>query len=514
MFDGIKRFFTRLGVRMGIIKDLSKLDEHKKIDINEDFLKRVELNKGIYQGYVEDWHKISYINSRGDKKERTRLTLGMGKILSQNIAQLIFNEKCVIDVSTRGIDSENQKDTAKEFINQVLDSNNFYRDFQRYLEYGYALSGIAIKPYAHNGKIKLTYATADSFIPLSNDSNNIDEAVFITREKKNKKHYTLLEWHEWEGDLYVITNELFESDKADNLGHKVPLSTIYENLEPRVEIEFLTRPLFTYIKLNTANNKDLDSPLGISIFENSYNTLYMIDYLYDYLLHEFKLGKRRIAVDYSLTKPRIDESGNVIDVFDTDETVFKALNLENTGVQDLSVGLRVDEIVKAINTALDILAMQTGLSSGTFTFDGQSIRTATEVVSINSKTYQTKNSHETIVEHSLKELITSIIEVANLYGIYTGNSDVEVQIDFDDSIAQDREQNYSYYSNGFRDGLLPKKEAIKRIYSITDKEAEEWIKEISQDQLNTMSLAMQLQAPEEESDYEGIEGAKNREGII
>jgi len=513
MFDGIKKWFRRVGVKMGILKEIQSIQEHRKIDLADEFFDRIEKNKGIYKGYVEDWHKITYRNSSGKRKERTMRTLNMGKVLPQKMAQLIFNEKCVIDVSSKDIDSsnENVRDEAKEFINEVLNDNNFYRDFQRYLEYGYALSGIAIKPYYDEGKIKLAYATADSFIPLSNDANNIDEALFITREKKEELHYTLLEWHEWQGDIYVITNELYESQSSDKLGRKVSLNTIYEGLEPRVEIENLSRPLFTYIKLNTANNKDLNSPLGVSIFENSYDTLYLLDYLYDYLLHEFKLGKRRIAVDYSMIRPHILEDGTVREVFDTDDTVFKAINSEQQGVQDLSVGLRIDEIVRALNTALDTLSMQVGFSSGTFTFDGNSVMTATEVVSVNSQTYQTKNSHETIVEHSLKQLIISIIELANMYEVYNGTSDVDVAIDFDDSIAQDREQNYSYYASGYRDGLIPKKEVIKRVYKLTDKEAEDWIVEIINEQAQSMAMVQGFTA--DDADLYGVEGASNREDV-
>ncbi|MFL8888684.1 phage portal protein [Helcococcus kunzii] len=498
---------------MGILREIKTIQEHKKIDLSDDFFDRVEKNKGIYKSYYKDWHDIAFTNSRGEKKDRRMASLGMGKVLPQKMAQLIFNEKCKIDVSTKGLNAydDNVKDEAKEFINGVLDDNNFYRDFQRYLEYGYALGGIAIKPYFDGKKIKLAYATADSFIPLSNDANNIDEALFITREKKDKLYYTLLEWHEWVGDTYVITNELYESQNSDILGRKVSLNTLYEDLLPRVEIENLSRPQFTYIKLNTANNKDLNSPLGVSVFENSYDTLYLLDYLFDYFLHEFKLGKRRIAVDYSMIKPHILEDGKVRQVFDTDDTVFKALNTEQQGVQDLSVGLRVDEIVKALNTALDTLSMQVGFSSGTFTFDGNSVMTATEVVSINSQTYQTKNSHEIIVEHSLKQLIVSIIELANIYDLYNGDSDVEVAIDFDDSIAQDREQNYNYYATAYKDGLIPRKEVVKRVYKLTDKEADEWIMEIKKEQADSLELVNTFSG--DEADIYGI-GASNRKDAL
>lgn len=507
--DRITSFFTRVGVKMGIIKEIQSIEQHRKIDVDSEILNRIRKNKAIYQGYYKEWHDYTYINSQGIRKDGKMLTMGMGKVLPQKMAQLIFNEKCKIDVATKGLDitDEGGLDPANDFILDVLRNNHFYRDFQRYLEYGFALGGMAIKVYEHEGKIKLSYATAESFYPLSNDSENIDEAVFVNTEKHDGKYYTLLEWNEWQNGKYVITNELYESEHKDTLGHKVPLATIYEDLEDRTELENISRPLFVYFKLNTANNFDLTSPLGISIYENSYDTLRLIDYLYDYMMHEFKLGKRRIAVDYSMIKPLIDENGKVREVFDSEDTVYKALNMEGQGVQDLSVGLRIGEIIQGINTNLNILASQVGLSSGTFTFDGQKMVTATQVISVNSLTYQTKNSHETLIEHGIKELITTILEVAIATGLYTGESDVDVAVDFDDSIAQDRQQNLDFYSQAMQMGLIPIKEAIQRVFKVTDKEAEKWMAEINEDKAKSMQLAM-LSVPDDYGDNYGV-GASN-----
>lgn len=477
MIDKIKAFFWRLGVKMGLIQNIKTLSQHRKLRIDEETVNRIQLNKQIYKGYVEEWHNLDFKNSAGELKKRKMKTLGMGKVLAHKMAQLIFNEKCDIDISTNS-----QNDKLKKFVLETLRNNKFYRDFQRYLEYAYAMSGMAIKPYVSNGKIKLSYAKADSFFPLSHDSQNIDEALFINEEKKGDKYYTLLEWHEWQSDNYVITNELFESTQKNEIGYKVPLSTLYSNLEKRVVIRGLRRPLFVYFKLNTANNKDLDSPLGVSIFENSYDTLYFLDYLFDFYWNEFKLGKRRIAVDYSLLKPRISDDGKIISIFDADETVYKAINTEGSGVTDLSVALRSGDIIQSINATLDIIAMQTGLSSGTFTFDGKSVVTATQVISMNSQTYQTKNSHEVLVEDGIKDLVTTIIDLAILYDLYDGDKEADVVVDFDDSIAEDRTENYRFYSTAVRDRLLDRKRAIMKIFKVTEHEADSILTDISNDE--------------------------------
>lgn len=506
MLEKFRAFMKRIGAKMGMIKDIGNIFTHKKLQIDEEIYNRIAKNKSIYSGYVKEWHNLTYKNSLGKIMDRKMVTMGMGKVVAQEMATLIFNEKCKIDVATREIEEreENKIDPAKEFIEKTLKDNHFYRDFQRYLEYAYALGGMAIKTYYHNGKIKLSYATADMFYPLSYDSENIDEALFVTEEKKDDKYYTLLEWNEWEGDIYVVTNELYESNTKEKLGYKVPLGVLYPNLKGRVEIKGLRRPNFVYFKLNTANNKALTSPLGISLYENSYETLRMLDYLYDYFYNEFKLGKRRIAVDYSMLKPHITEDGKEVTVFDSDETVFKGVNIEGSGIQDLSVGLRTAEIIQGINLMLDTLSMQMGFSAGTFTFDGQSLMTATQVISVNSKTYKTKNSHETLVEDGIKDLIISILDMANLYGLFDGDRDVDVTVDFDDSIAEDRQSNYTFYASATADKLIPKKEAIMRIFKVTEEQAQKWIEEIRAD-----DQAEAMVGIEESLDLIGI-GATNQ----
>lgn len=486
MWNRIRNWFARGLAKIGLIQELNELKDHRKIEIDSEAYNRIEVNKQIYAGYVPEWHDVEYRTSDGKAHTRKTLSMNMGKVVANEMSSLIFNEKVNIDVATIGIEQDPmaetpKQDDAKDFITEVLRENDFYEDFQRYLEYSYALGGMAVKVYTHGKKVKLAYAAASSFYPLSYDNGKINEALFVNAEQKNGKHYTLLEWNEWQGDVYVITNELYESATANKLGTKVPLGTIYEDLEEVTRISGLRRPLFVYFKPNTANNKNLDSPLGVSLFENSHDTLRLLDFLYDTFMNEYQLGMRRIAVDSSMIKPFPAFDGETLMKFDPNETVFKALNMEGSGVTDLSVPLRADDFVTGINMVLEVLAMQVGFSSGSFTFDGKSMKTATEIVSENSKTYRTKNSHETLVEKGIKELITTIIDCAKLAKIYSGSTDLEVALDFDDSIAESRDENYKYYANGVGAKLIPRKVAIQRIYKVTEKEAGEWIDEINQD---------------------------------
>lgn len=459
--------------KMGILKGLKTINEHKDVVVDPKAYDRIAKNKAIYSGYLDEWHHMSYRTSDGQIKTRDRLSMGMGKKIAEEMATLIFNEKASITIDDTA---------AHEFVEETLKKNGFHKNFSRYLEYAYALGGMAVKVYFYDGQVKLAYAVADAFYPLSSDSENIDEALFISEERRGDYYYTLLEWNEWEGSRYVVTNELYQSSVQGELGTRVGLATLYPDLEEKTYIDNLRRPLFVYFKPNIANNKDLTSPLGISLFENCYDDLFLLDYMYDFFFNEFRLGKRRIAVDRSMVRPYPDVNGNMVSVLDPEETVYESFNLEDgKGVTDMSVDIRSTDIINSINSVLDVLSMKVGFNPGTFRFDGTGIKTATEVVSQNSKTYQTKNKHEVLIEEGIKELITSIIDVAKLYKVYEGSSEIDIGVDFDDSIAQDRQENFNYYSGLVGAGFIPKLIAIQRTLDVPKETAEKWLMMIEEE---------------------------------
>jgi A118 family predicted phage portal protein len=134
---------------------------------------------------------------------------------------------------------------------------------------------------------------------------------------------------------------------------------------------------------------------------------------------------------------------------------------------------------------LRIYAAQIGFSAGAFSFDGdtQSV-TATEVVSRNSETYQTKNSHETLVERFIQDISVSCLELAKTAPAvkYSDTADVTVLVNFDDSIAKDRTENAQYYQTVTGNKpLMPQREAIKRANGLDDQTADQWLQEIKAD---------------------------------
>src|SRR5690625_1369867 len=182
-----------------------------------------------------------------------------------------------------------------------------------------------------------------------------------------------------------------------------------------------------------------------------------------------------------------DEKGRPQRYFDSSDEVYQGYpaDMDETKIHDVKVELRVEEHISAINALLNLFAMQTGFSSGTFTFDGQSMKTATEVISEQSKTFKTKQSHEVIIETALKELVHSIVDVARLYDLFSGTDDFDVTIQFDDSIAEDHTAEVNRAVLLVNNRLLSRKRALMKIHGLTEEEAQEWLDEINEESAPT-----------------------------
>ena len=454
--------------------------------------------KYLYRGLYKPWHVVP-VTAVGAKPNETRqlFRLNTAKAVSAELASLVWCEECQFSVSTAGWEEQvnedgvvTNPDPLKGFIDDVLRKNAFGEKLQELIEQGMALGGAAIKVWhevrrdregnelPETGAIRLGYCMADQFVPLAWDNAQITEGVFISRRARKGWYYTRLEWHRWDGETYTITNELYKADmqrganadSQDILGIRCPtaeLEEMYPGLEPETVVP-VEESLFSYFRTPIANNIDDNSPLGVSIYANALETLHAIDICYDSFVTEFRLGKKKIIVPARFLRAVVDpQTGRQVRYFDpNDETYVGVADDDGTaGIHDISVELRVEEHVAALNALLSILCLQIGFSATTFSFDAQNgLKTATEVVSENSKTYKTIKTAQNQLRPMLEHLVRNIIDVAILYGMEWQGQSVErlaaggyeVKITFDDGVTQDRQTNLNEGVMLVNSGLLSK----------------------------------------------------------
>ena len=163
---------------------------------------------------------------------------------------------------------------------------------------------------------------------------------------------------------------------------------------------------------------------------------------------------------------------------------------EHIGIKDLTTDIRSSSYISAINEGLRYFEMQIGVSPGMFTFDGRSMKTATEVVSENSDTYRMRNSIVSIVKHSIAELIVSICELAKAYKLYDGVIPKldEISVNLDDGVFTDRNNELDYWSKAYATGFIPKTLGIEKILGITEEKAEEVAAQIADEELDRINM--------------------------
>lgn len=474
--------------------------------------------KWLYRGFYKAWHLIPAPTIADPDAKREVYRMNMAKAVCAEIAGLIWGEQCEIHVTTDGRDqSQEEPDPLDCFVQCVLCCNAFSEKMQESIEQGCALGGATLKVWAdvkhdsegreipESRKIQIGYGMADQFVPTAWDNAKVTEGVFISRQAKDGYYYTRLEWHQWDGLTYVIRNELYRSaiqkgknpgDTQDILGIRYPLAEIYPDLEEETVIP-VEESLFSYWRTPIANNLDDNSPLGISLYGNALETLHALDICYDSFVREFRLGKKRIIVPARCVRSVVDpDTGKVRRYFDATDETYEALasdDPEDLKIQDNSVEIRVEEHVQAINAFLSILCLQVGFSTGTFTFDQHTgLKTATEVISENSKTYKTIKTLQNQITPAIEHLVRNIVDVAILYDMDHEGQKVSalaapgyhVSIVFDDGVTQDRQTNITEGVTLVGAGLLSKFKFLtdkKYGQGLTPEEAEEELKRIREE---------------------------------
>lgn len=424
--------------------------------------------KYLYRGFYQAWHLIPAPTIQDAKHKRNMAYLNMSKAVCSELAGLVWADKAPVTVSTVGLDlAEGETDPLNDFVADVLKQNNFDTKMGELIEQAAALGGGAMKVWQEayrdgTPRLRVGYAMADQFVPTGWDNAEVFDGVFISRQAKGGFYFTRLEWHKWDGTEYVITNELFRAEQKkigseeaqDILGYRWPLADVYPNIDEATTMKGLEHSLFCYFRTPVANNVDDNSPLGVSIYGNAMETLHALDICFDSFVREFRLGKKRIIVPARMVKTIVDpDTGLMRRYFDSNDETYEALSTEDPDalkIADNSVELRVEEHVAAMNAFLNIFCLQVGLSAGTFSFDAKGgLKTATEVVSENSKTYKTVKNFQGQIIPAVERLVENIIQVAILYdmdwhGVRVADlarPGYHIAVIMDDGITQDRQTN-------------------------------------------------------------------------
>lgn len=462
---------------MDILSDVRAAFGDKKLPDGDTYYSTViPICRDIYGG-APPWKRVkkSGLYSRG---EREMNGLNMAKILCDEMSALTFTEQTAITVSDERL---------QEFIDGVLTDNGFYKNLPAWLSRAYALGGGVLKIFYADEKISVDYLSADCFYPVEYNSRQITGGVFEASHIRGRDYYTLLERYGVDNGNAEIEHKLFRSSTRGTLGNEVPLSELYDaEIPDKFTYEGVNAPLFAYFKPAAANNLDILSCLGMPIFAGCFDTLKALDIAFDSFCREFILGRKRIIVPSNCIRTVVDpETGETKRYFDADDEVYQAMKCDeekDLHIADNTMTLRIGEHVAGINALLNILCCQTGLSAGTFDFNSSGgMKTATEIISENSKTFRTAKSNKNMLSETLEQLVRSIISLGQYYELCPAVDDYDVTVAFNDNIIEDDntiiDNNIKLVSSGLRSKL----KAIMEINKCDEETAEKELEQINKE---------------------------------
>lgn len=426
---------------MNIIQFLNK----KGYDtVPSEHYRLVGIWESWYRSKVRGFHQYR-INNGAKSVKCDRLSAGMAKMVSEDIADDLMNEKVKITLS---------ESAAQEYVNKVLSANNWQIQSSAYQERKSYTGTVAYVPYINDalvdedgniipgtGEVRINYFEASNIYPLSWLNGVVTECAFVCIHTQKGKKYAHVQIHakEWETGEYMIENHVVECTKG--AGTELD-SEEWKKLAPFINMSERVytgsdKRQFVIDRLNIVNNVDPDSPMGVAVFANAIDQLKGADIVYDSYVNEFILGKKRIFVAPEMLS--LGDSGDP--VFDPNDVTFYQLPedslKEGEAIREVNMEIRAEAHSKAINDFLNILSVKCGFGTQHYRFENGNIQTATQVISENSDLYKTIVKHEIILESALKELVEIIIRLGNVLGAGL-DENVEITIDFDDSIIEDK----------------------------------------------------------------------------
>lgn len=440
-----------------VIKEITGKDVVAFNDLTDAWLQ-------YYKGDVDKFHDYEVYN--GVKKIKSqRKTLNMAKKICEDWANLLLNEKTDVVVG----DDEQQSNLWK-----VLNSVNFWTKGNEGIEKTFALgTGAFIESIDKDNNERLQFVSRQKIYPITFDQDKITECAFVNVTSGK----TIIQIHGLgaDGNYKIRTLEYKKDtkDTSDDIG-KLIKDDVF-NTESSLA-------WFQILKPNIANNVDINSPMGISIYANALDVLQGVDLAYDGFCEEMRLGQARIFMNKALT--RYDETGENL-VFDVNEKGFYYLGEgESTKpVEFYNPALRTDSYFNGINNALNLLSSKVGFGENHYRFDKGGVTTATQVISENSEMFRSLKKHEILLNEVIIGVCKALMYIHNNFtnSQFKFDLDGNIEVKFDDSIIEDKETMKMTDRQDVNMGVMSKVEYRMKWYNEDEETAKKKLAEIEEE---------------------------------
>ena len=486
-------------------------------DLHTRALSKINDWRSWYIGFNKYFHEYQVYNGKSKIRQR-RLSMQMAKKACEDWADILFNINCKVSLEDESSDAEFQK---------LLSKNDFWIATNQAVEKAFAVGTVGIvlsvekivydpesgKADMSNAEPHLEIVDADKIYPLSWRCGKCTECAFVTHSIIREKKYATVSIHYLDDrSRYVIENRIFEETANGDIieiENENDILGAFRRFETDSEKAWfcLITPAICKNMADTYGGymQDMDDyPFGQSVYANAIDSIKALDIAFDSLSNEITIGRKRIFVGENMLE---DVDGNK--VFDaSDISVYylpKGLNSDDL-LQPESSELRVESIVKALQTDLSAFSQNIGMGRDVYSFDVSSMATAAQVYSTNSELKRKRDKHKTKLENELIDILDAFIYAANTFSGYNIDPD-GLSIQFDDSLFEDEGTKAERKMQEINIGVSSRAEYRETIFGEDEATAKKRIADIDQEEQETMMPNHAMKDDETETDTENVADA-------
>lgn len=434
--------------------------------------KQTDLWMQWYQGDVNKFHNYTEYNGKEDVKTHRR-TLNMAKKVAEDWANLLLNERTDVAYGN---------DVQKKELDELYNKVGFWQKGNEGIEKAFALAnGAFVEGFDEDNNVRFQFVYAKKIYPLTFEQDKVTECAFANINSDD----VVIQGHM----LGHVVDGVFTPDKKGNYCIRTTRYKVVKGSTDNVgglidDIWFDTKSKicwFQLVKPNIANNINIGSPLGISVFANAVDVLQGVDLAYDGLCEEMRISKSKMIINKKLLQR--DEEGERY-IFDVNQTGFYYAG-DFEGAKPIEVyapTLRTEQYFAGINNSLNLLSSKVGFGENHYRYDQNGISTATQVISQNSEMFRTIRKHEILLYDVIVNATKALMYINNEFSnnAYKFDLDEEIKPIFDDSIIEDKESELLRDRADVQAGLMSKVEYRVKRFGESEDEARDKIKEITE----------------------------------
>ena len=438
----------------------------------------------------------SMMMSDGDHKRKIR-SLSMAKRICEDWASLLWTENAAIEAG----------DPSSDELVQDMFGDGFTPRFTDFLEKDFAKGFGVVEvlvselDYTSDGDIVETsdamlafdFVDAERCIPLEWRGGQITAIALVSYENDRvdvREHYST------RTEQTIINRSFHTTDSK--LVEATPTELLERGIAPSLTIPSPYK-MFCVLTPAISNNIDPYSPFGLSVFANAEDQLEGVDKYFDNFIEDVNLGgkmvfvpdtmlRKDMTVDASTGKVRIDPTTNkpyVIPPQKDKKNLFVVLEGETgvgggaDAVTEHNPDLRVDENKAGMDAALSLLSSAVGMGSERYVYRGETIATATQVISENSDLFRSRRKHMMSVTSMLISITRAILWCAqNLLG-RPCDPGCEIVVSGDDSVIEDDNTRIDRGLKLFQSGAISQKTFLTKYMGMTDENADAEVSALS-----------------------------------